>query len=49
VNPALAVVNGIGGVILWYKLSVARGKGILATVLCVLLPIIGIPYLAFSE
>lgn len=45
----IPIVSLIVYVVLWVKISNARGKGVLAVLLILLLPIIGLPYLAFSE
>jgi hypothetical protein len=44
----IPLVNLIISILMWVKICQARGKGALAVILIVLLPIIGIPYLAFS-
>jgi hypothetical protein len=45
----IPIVSLIVYVILWVKVCQARGKGVLAILLVLLLPVIGVPYLAFSE
>ena len=43
------IVSLIVYIIMWVKVCEARGKGALGIILVLLIPIIGVPYLAFSE
>lgn len=45
----IPIVSIIVSIVMWVKICQARGKGALAIVSVILLPFIGIPYLAFSE
>lgn len=45
----IPLVNIVVSIVMWVKICQARGKGVLAILLVLLLPIIGVPYLAFSE
>jgi hypothetical protein len=42
-------VNFIMGFVLWIKVSEVRGKGAIWGIITALIPIVGIPYLAFSD
>lgn len=42
-------VSIIMAIVMWVKICTTRGKGVLAILLVLILPFIGIPYLAFSE
>mgnify|MGYP001604149409 CR=1 FL=1 len=45
----IPIVGLIIYILLWVKICEVRGKGALGIILMVLLPVIGVPYLAFSE
>jgi hypothetical protein len=45
----IPLVNIVMAIVMWAKICGARGKGVLAILLVLILPVIGIPYLAFSE
>ena len=45
----IPIVGAIMAIVLWVKICQNLGKGVLAMVLVILLPIIGIPYLAFVD
>jgi hypothetical protein len=45
----IPIVGFIMAIYMWAKICTARGKGVLVTIGVVLLPVIFIPYLAFSE
>ena len=45
----IPIVNFITSIVLWVKICQARGKSAVFVILVIILPIIFIPYLAFSE
>lgn len=45
----IPLVNMVLPIIMWVNVCKARGKGIGSMLLVILLPIVGVPYLAFSD